>query len=142
MKRQQGSQTVEFALVALPFILLLLAIFELTRLLWVNMAFESAVNKAMRTARVMAPSYTTDQMIRTEIASFPMIDQEHLALSVPRYAKSLSDLANYRQSSASEASLGQYIVTYDFSFLLVPQLSDQFPQATQFKRAVLVAYDK
>ena len=47
MKRQRGSQSLEFAMIALPFVLLLLATFELTRFLWVNMVFDSAVNQAM-----------------------------------------------------------------------------------------------
>ncbi|EGA65461.1 TadE family protein [Vibrio brasiliensis] len=141
MKRQQGSQTVEFTLIAFPFVLLLLAVFELTRFLWLNMVFDSAVNHAMRLARSTKPSYSADQSVEAKLASFPLIDIENLTLSSPRYAKTISDLANYRSSSASEAKLAQYIVTYDFSFLLIPKLSAMWKESMTLQRVMVVAYD-
>lgn len=141
MKRQRGSQSLEFAMIALPFVLLLLATFELTRFLWVNMVFDSAVNQAMRVARVIPPAYAADQSVKEKIASFPLLEEEKIELSAPRYAASVSDLAHYRMASSSQAKLGQYIVKYHFSFLLVPKLSAVWQESMTLQRVMVVAYD-
>jgi hypothetical protein len=141
MKRQRGSQSLEFAMIALPFVLLLLAIFELTRFLWLNMVFDSAVNQAMRVARVIPLAYATDQSIKEKIASYPLLEEEKVELSAPRYAGSVSDLAQYRASYSSQAKLGQYTVKYHFSFLLVPKLSAAWQKSMTLQRVMVVAYD-
>ncbi|TFH93248.1 TadE/TadG family type IV pilus assembly protein [Vibrio ouci] len=141
MKRQRGSQSLEFAMIALPFVLLLLVIFELTRFLWINMVFDSAVNQAMRVARVMPPTYAANQSVKAKIASYPLLEEEKVELSVPRYAGSVSDLAHYRMTSATQAKLGQYTVNYHFSFLLIPKLSAVWKESMTLQRVMVVAYD-
>lgn len=141
MKRQAGNQTIEFTMIAFPFVLLMLALFELTRFLWVSMIFDSAVNHAMRVARSMEPSYSADRSIETKIASFPNIHLEQVSLSTPRYASNVNDLVNYRAVSASDAKLGQYTVSYDFSFLLMPHLTDAWKESLTLQRVMVVAYD-
>jgi len=141
MKRQQGSQTLEFTMVALPFVLLILAIFELTRFLWINMIFESAVNSAIREVRVLSPSYTTDQKFVARIAEFPLLRIEDVEVSQPRYAKTFAQLAQSSSVPASQAALGLYKVSYRFSFLVIPRLSDVFAEVTTLKRTAVVSYD-
>jgi len=141
MKKQAGSQTLEFAMIALPFLILILAIFELTRFLWVNMVFDSAVNHALRVARVMEPSYIADQAFKAKIGEYPLIDSAKLEVTQPIYAKTISDLANTHYTSSSQAQLGQYTVTYSFAFLLVPKLSEYFVELVSLERTVVVAYD-
>ncbi len=142
MKLQRGSQSLEFAMIALPFVLLFLAIFELTRFFWINMVFDSAVNQAMRVARVIPPVSTADQRIKEKIASYPLLEEEKVELSAPRYAGSVSDLAYYRMTSSSQAKLGQYTVKYHFSFLLIPRLSAVLQESMTLQRVMVVAYDQ
>ncbi|KLN66727.1 MULTISPECIES: TadE/TadG family type IV pilus assembly protein [Vibrio] len=142
MKRQQGSQTLEFAMIALPFVLLILAIFELTRFLWINMIFESAVNSAMREVRVLSPSYTADQKFAARIAEFPLLRSEDIEVSQPRYAKTFAQLAQKTSVSSSQAILGEYSVSYRFAFLVVPRLNEAFSEVMTLKRTVVVSYDR
>lgn len=142
MKRQRGSQSLEFAMIVLPFVLLLLAVFELTRFLWLNMVFDSAVNQAMRVARVIPPASAADQSVKEKMASFPLLEEEKIELSAPRYAGSVSDLAYYHMTSASQAKLGQYTVKYHFSFFLVPRLSAVWQESMTLQRVMVVAYDQ
>jgi Flp pilus assembly protein TadG len=64
---QSGATMVEFSLVALPFLLLLLATFEIGFVYWANKELENAINDAarlVRTGQAQAASMTREDLER------------------------------------------------------------------------------
>ncbi|MER2496683.1 TadE family protein [Vibrio neptunius] len=141
MKRHSGSQTIEFAMVIVPLMIVLLATFEFVRLMWVTMIFESAVNAAVREIRTLPPSTMLDNQIRDRIASFPLLDLEKIDIDPPRYSDSVQSLALGIKVTPLSAVMTEYQIRYRFSFLLVPALSEKFPSVASLSRTVLVSHD-
>ncbi|MEZ9535198.1 hypothetical protein A165_21370 [Vibrio tasmaniensis ZS-17] len=146
LSRQKGSQTVEFAMLVVPFLILIIGFFEICRLLLVNIILDVAVNAGVREAKTLPISPISDQVFAETIAKFPLIDKSKLVLDPsPLYAENFSDLVNEKPVSKSRAVLGEYKVSYSFSFALLPNLSTQFSESignmTTLKRKVLVSYD-
>lgn len=141
MKRHSGSQTIEFAMVIVPLMIVLLAAFEFARLMWVTMIFESAVNAAVRDVRTLPPSTTLDGQIRARIASFPLLDLEKIDIDPPRYSDSVQSLELGRTTTSLTAVMAEYHIRYRFTFLLVPALSETFPSVASLSRTVLVSHD-
>ncbi|MDN3612286.1 TadE/TadG family type IV pilus assembly protein [Vibrio ostreicida] len=141
VKKQSGSQTVEFALVLVPLMILLLATFEFTRLMWVKIIFDSAVEAAVREVRVLPPSPMVDRRIQDRIAAFPLLKFSQIKVGEPRYADSIQSLANNKSIGSSGAIISHYQIVYQFSFVLIPRLSEQFSEHLTLTRQVLVTYD-
>lgn len=146
LSRQKGAQSVEFAMLVIPFLILIIGFFEICRLLLVNIIFDAAVNAGVREAKTRPISPISDQAFAETIAKFPLIDKSKLVLDrSPLYAENFSDLVNNKSVSKSRAMLGEYDVSYSFSFALLPNLSTQFSESignmTTLKRKVLVSYD-
>ncbi|KPL96547.1 TadE/TadG family type IV pilus assembly protein [Vibrio splendidus] len=143
--RQKGAQTVEFAMLVVPFLILIIGFFEICRLLLVNIILDVAVNAGVREAKTRPISPISDQAFAETIAKFPLISKDKISLSSPLYAENFSDLVNEKPVSKSRAVLGEYKVSYSFSFALLPNLSTQFSESignmTTLKRKVLVSYD-
>ncbi|MDP2588689.1 MULTISPECIES: TadE/TadG family type IV pilus assembly protein [Vibrio] len=145
LSRQKGAQTVEFAMLVVPFLILIIGFFEICRLLLVNIILDVAVNAGVREAKTRPISPISDQAFAETIAKFPLISKDKISLSSPLYAENFSDLVNEKPVSKSRAVLGEYKVSYSFSFALLPNLSTQFSESignmTTLKRKVLVSYD-
>ncbi|NOJ06687.1 TadE/TadG family type IV pilus assembly protein [Vibrio splendidus] len=145
LSRQKGAQTVEFAMLVVPFLILIIGFFEICRLLLVNIILDVAVNAGVREAKTRPISPISDQAFTETIAKFPLISKDKISLSSPLYAENFSDLVNEKPVSKSRAVLGEYKVSYSFSFALLPNLSTQFSESignmTTLKRKVLVSYD-
>ena len=140
-RRNKGSQTIEFALIILPLMILVLVGFELVRLMWVTMVFESAVSSAIRDARTMIPSPTVAEKMREHIAQFPLLSLDNIQVDAPSYADSVASLASGQLVSSPQAMLAQYRINYQFQFLLAPKFSESLPSVTNLNRTVLVSYD-
>ncbi|MGF1753182.1 pilus assembly protein [Vibrio makurazakiensis] len=145
MKRQSGSQSLEFTMVLIPFLILILGFFELSRLLLVNIIFDSAVSAGVRDVRSLAGGLRSEQTFIKKIGQFPMLETDKLTVSPPLYGKTISDIANLASVSYADAKLGEYKITYEFSFVLLPGLSEKFTESvgnfTTLSRKVLVSYD-
>ncbi|MEZ8235979.1 TadE/TadG family type IV pilus assembly protein [Vibrio splendidus] len=145
LSRQKGAQSVEFAMLVIPFLILIIGFFEICRLLLVNIILDVAVNAGVREAKTRPISPISDQAFAETIAKFPLISKDKISLSSPLYAENFSDLVNEKPVSKSRAVLGEYKVSYSFSFALLPNLSTQFSESignmTTLKRKVLVSYD-
>ncbi|WP_261886623.1 TadE/TadG family type IV pilus assembly protein [Vibrio pomeroyi] len=146
LSRQKGAQSVEFAMLVVPFLILIIGFFEICRLLLVNIILDVAVNAGVREAKTRPISPISDQAFAETIAKFPLIDKSKLVLDrSPLYAENFSDLVNNKSVSKSRAVLGEYDVSYSFSFALLPsltaQLSEPIGNMTTLKRKVLVSYD-
>ena len=145
LSRQKGAQSVEFAMLVIPFLILIIGFFEICRLLLVNIILNVAVNAGVREAKTRPISPISDQAFAETIAKFPLISKDKISLSSPLYAENFSDLVNEKPVSKSRAVLGEYKVSYSFSFALLPNLSTQFSESignmTTLKRKVLVSYD-
>ena len=145
LSRQKGAQSVEFAMLVIPFLILIIGFFEICRLLLVNIIFDVAVNAGVREAKTRPISPNSDLAFTESIAQFPLISKDKISLSSPLYAENFSDLVNNKSVSKSRAVLGEYKVSYSFSFALLPNLSTQFSESignmTTLKRKVLVSYD-
>ncbi|PTO93327.1 TadE/TadG family type IV pilus assembly protein [Vibrio splendidus] len=145
LSRQKGAQSVEFAMLVVPFLILIIGFFEICRLLLVNIILDVAVNAGVREAKTRPISPISDQAFAETIAKFPLISKDKISLSSPLYAENFSDLVNEKPVSKSRAVLGEYKVSYSFSFALLPNLSTQFSESignmTTLKRKVLVSYD-
>lgn len=144
--KQNGSQTVEFAMVLLMLFLLFLIIFEIALFLWTSMMFNSRVDSAVRQARTMAPSYSADIRMKENISSETgLIDAKNLTLSPPFYAKSIGDLVSRRSVTKAEAQLGLYEITYNYELTFLPFFSkDQLKKigkVFEFKRVAVVSYE-
>lgn len=145
LSRQKGAQSVEFAMLVIPFLILIIGFFEICRLLLVNIIFDVAVNAGVREAKTRPISPISDLAFTESIAQFPLISKDKISLSSPLYAENFSDLVNNKSVSKSRAVLGEYNVSYSFSFAFLPNLSTQFSESignmTKLKRKVLVSYD-
>ncbi|WP_439146338.1 TadE/TadG family type IV pilus assembly protein [Vibrio sp.] len=145
LSRQKGAQSVEFAMLVIPFLILIIGFFEICRLLLVNIIFDVAVNAGVREAKTRPISPISDLAFTETIAQFPLINKDKISLSSPLYAENFSDLVNNKSVSKSRAVLGEYNVSYSFSFAFLPNLSTQFSESignmTKLKRKVLVSYD-
>lgn len=145
LSRQKGAQSVEFAMLVIPFLILIIGFFEICRLLLVNIIFDVAVNAGVREAKTRPISPISDLAFTESIAEFPLISKDKISLSSPLYAENFSDLVNNKSVSKSRAVLGEYNVSYSFSFAFLPNLSTQFSESignmTKLKRKVLVSYD-
>lgn len=145
LSRQKGAQSVEFAMLVIPFLILIIGFFEICRLLLVNIIFDVAVNAGVREAKTRPISPISDLAFTETIAQFPLISKDKISLSSPLYAENFSDLVNNKSVSKSRAVLGEYNVSYSFSFAFLPNLSTQFSESignmTKLKRKVLVSYD-
>lgn len=145
LSRQKGAQSVEFAMLVIPFLILIIGFFEICRLLLVNIIFDVAVNAGVREAKTRPISPISDLAFTESIAQFPLISKDKISLSSPLYAENFSDLVNNKSVSKSRAVLGEYNVSYSFSFAFLPNLSTQFFESignmTKLKRKVLVSYD-
>ncbi|NOH71553.1 pilus assembly protein [Vibrio pectenicida] len=141
LRRQSGSQTIEFAMVILPLMMVFLVGFEVVRLMWVTMIFESAVSSAMRNARTMTPSSFVEEQISDQIAKFPLLTAGNIQIDIPRYADSVASLASGDLISSHQATIAEYKIRYHFHFLLAPRLSEAFPSMTTLSRTVMVSYD-
>lgn len=145
LSRQKGAQSVEFAMLVIPFLILIIGFFEICRLLLVNIIFDVAVNAGVREAKTRPISPISDLAFTESIAEFPLISKDKISLSSPLYAENFSDLVNNKSVSKSRAVLGEYNVSYSFSFAFLPNLSTQFFESignmTKLKRKVLVSYD-
>ncbi|GLT19114.1 hypothetical protein GCM10007938_28960 [Vibrio zhanjiangensis] len=140
-RSQSGSQTIEFAMVILPLMMVVLVVFEVVRLMWVTMVFESAVMSAVRSVRTMVPSAIVEEQIRTHIAEFPLLTLENIQVDTPRYADSVASLASQQWVSAQYAVVAEYHIHYQFRFLLAAKLTQAFPALTTLSRTVMVSYD-
>ncbi|MEZ9268171.1 TadE/TadG family type IV pilus assembly protein, partial [Vibrio splendidus] len=140
LSRQKGAQSVEFAMLVIPFLILIIGFFEICRLLLVNIILDVAVNAGVREAKTRPISPISDQAFAETIAKFPLISKDKISLSSPLYAENFSDLVNEKPVSKSRAVLGEYKVSYSFSFALLPNLSTQFSESignmTTLKRKV------
>ena len=140
--QQNGGQTVEFAMISLPFMVLFLALFEVVRLFWIAFIFEYAVNKSSREVRAMTPSSVVGEYIKHKIAEFPLLVAEQVTVLQPRYAESVVSLAKNRLApSVLNASLAEYEIVYKASFVLLPRLLAPLSEVTEFRRVVLISHD-
>lgn len=69
LRSRSGTTALEFAFVALPFIMLIVGIMEFSRIVWTQSALQSAVEKAARCAAVNETLCTGSDQIRTFILS-------------------------------------------------------------------------
>ncbi|NOH53535.1 pilus assembly protein [Vibrio coralliilyticus] len=141
IKKQSGSQTIEFAMVIVPLLIVFLAVFELTRFLWTGFILDSAVASSAREVRVLTASSDVLNKMKNVIAGFPLLKSESITVTATKYADSVESLANNNMTSVSNAVLAEYQISYQFSFVVVPYLAEQFPSVSELKRTVLVSYD-
>ena len=145
LSRQKGANSVEFLMITLPFLLLILGFFEICRLLLVNIIFDVAVHAGAREVKTRPFGPISNQVFIDTIDSFPLIERSKIKLSQPLYVENLPDLVNRKAAPISKAVLGEYTVSYGFSFALLPSLSTRFlertGQMTTLERRVLVSYD-
>lgn len=145
LSRQKGANSVEFLMITLPFLLLILGVFEICRLLLVNIIFDVAVHAGAREVKIRPVGPISNQVFIDTIDKFPLLDRSKIKLSQPLYVENLPDLVNRKSAPISKAVLGEYTVSYAFSFALLPSLSTHFlertGQMTTLERKVLVSYD-
>ncbi len=143
--RQKGSQSLEFTMILIPFLILMLGFFEISRLLLINSLFESAVSAGAREVRSLPKGFRSEQAFANKIGQFPLIDVHNLSISTSLYGKTLQDIAHSTSVSRQEAKLAEYQITYKYTFTFLPSLSDTFSDSigslTTLKRRVLVSYD-
>lgn len=145
LSRQKGANSVEFLMITLPFLLLIIGVFEICRLLLVSIIFDVAVHAGAREAKTRPFGPISNQVFIDTIDSFPLLDRSKIKLSQPLYVENLPDLVNRKAAPISKAVLGEYTVSYAFSFALLPSLSTRFfertGKMTTLKQKVLVSYD-
>ncbi len=145
LSRQKGANSVEFLMITLPFLLLIIGVFELCRLLLVNIIFDVAVHAGAREVKIRPFGPISNQVFIDTIDKFPLLDRSKIKLSQPLYVENLPDLVNRKAAPISKAVLGEYTVSYAFSFALLPSLSTQFLERsgkmTTLEKKVLVSYD-
>lgn len=145
MRQQKGSQSIEFAMVLIPFLLLFIGFFEISRVLLVSAIFESAVSAGVREVRVLPQGLRAEQTFRDEIDQFPMLDVDNLTITATAYGVSLNDIANVVPVLKRDAILAEYQITYNYELVILPGLSDYFSDSiddmTELNRRVLVSYD-
>ncbi len=101
----KGAQTVEFAMLVVPFLILFIGFFEICRLLLVNIIFDVAVNAGVP-GKTRPISPISDQAFAETIAKFPLIDKSKLVLDPsPLYAENFSDLVNEKPVSKKQSSV-------------------------------------
>ncbi|GEM75721.1 TadE/TadG family type IV pilus assembly protein [Vibrio sagamiensis] len=146
LSNQKGAQSVEFAMIVLPFLLLSIGFFEICRLLLVHLLFDVAINAGARDVKTRLTSPVSEQVFIEAVAKFPLIEKNNITLLDTLYAKSFSDLLNNKQAPKNQAQLGEYNVHYAFSFALLPSLSIFLSKPADdkitFKKKVLVSYEK
>ncbi|CAH6834973.1 Pilus assembly protein [Vibrio chagasii] len=145
LSRQKGTNSVEFLMITLPFLLLIIGVFEICRLLLVSIIFDVAVHAGAREVKIRPVGPIANQVFIDTIDKFPLLDRSKIKLSQPLYVENLPDLVNRKAAPISKAVLGEYTVSYAFSFALLPSLSTQFLERigkmTTLEKKVLVSYD-
>ncbi|CAH6804883.1 Pilus assembly protein [Vibrio chagasii] len=145
LSRQKGANSVEFLMITLPFLLLIIGVFEICRLLLVSIIFDVAVHAGAREVKIRPVGPIANQVFIDTIDKFPLLDRSKIKLSQPLYVENLPDLVNRKAAPISKAVLGEYTVSYAFSFALLPSLSTQFLERigkmTTLEKKVLVSYD-
>ncbi len=99
LKSQHGAAALEFALIGLPFILLLLGLVEFGRGLYIRNALDSAADRAQRII-IIDPSANTATLEQTIRSAFQAGPSESLTLS---YAVETIAGVNYRRVSLEYA---------------------------------------
>ncbi len=96
---RRGAAALEFALVGLPFILLLLGLVEFGRGLYIRNALDSAADRAQRVIMI-DPSASVTTLEQTIRSTFRAGQSEHLTLN---YALETVAGVNYRRVSLNYA---------------------------------------
>lgn len=139
--RQTGSSSVEFAMVVLPMTLLFVVFFEIVALMWSQMVFSAAVQTSARQIRALPPSAIADNSFFNGILAFPLLKEDQLSVSEPFYAEDIAGLASNQSALANKIQLAEYRVFYQYQFVTMPFISEQFPELFSFNKIVLVSYD-
>ena len=115
VKASDGSETIEFALLAIPFFLFLLGVVEFARLYWTQSELQYAAEAAARCATVnccsSGPASCGGSTGNTGVQNFAA--GQLLGMSV-----SSSNLSNFHVTGASCGN--QVIFTYAFDFIVGP----------------------
>tara|TARA_B100001059_G_scaffold235220_1_gene280159 strand:- start:764 stop:1159 length:396 start_codon:yes stop_codon:yes gene_type:complete len=99
LKSQRGAAAIEFALIGLPFIILLLGLIEFGRGLYIRNALDSAADRAQRVIMIN-PSATTAILDQTILSAFQVGPSGSLTLN---YAVETIAGVNYRRVSLEYA---------------------------------------
>lgn len=99
LEDQRGVAALEFALVGLPFVLLLLGLMEFGRGLYIRNALDSAADRAQRVIMI-DPSANTSTLEQTIRSAFKAGPSDSLTLS---YGVETVDGVNYRRVSLEYA---------------------------------------
>jgi Flp pilus assembly protein TadG len=115
VKASDGSETIEFALLAIPFFLFLLGVVEFARLYWTQSELQYAAEAAARCATVNCcsggPASCGGSTGNTGVQKFAA--GQLLGMSVPS-----TNLSNFQVTGASCGN--QVTFTYAFDFIVGP----------------------
>ncbi len=100
----RGAAALEFALVALPFILLLIGLLEFGRSLYIRNALDSAADRAQRVI-LIDPSADEDSIETVVRASFSQGQPDDLIVS-------------YSKETVASANYGRVLLKYEMMLLL------------------------
>lgn len=146
IKSQQGSQTVEFAFLCLPFIILLFAFIEVSRFLLTNTLFEIAVTTAARDIRTSTQGIASENLFVQRVGEFPLLKASKLDVAAD-YAIDIKELTkkNYTVPAFVKGSeitpVAVFTSSYQFQFLLIPALTGSITEMVTFTKTVLVTYE-
>lgn len=142
--RQDGSQTVEFALTLIPFFVLLLLVIELCRFMLTANLLDAALSTAARQVVRVNDKQDILQLLRQEIdeQNWPLFNNGRITLEGRYYVDLKALVLNEFTSDYQNQMYGEYQLTYAYQMLSIEGFGDNSSAIKQFERTVLVAHER